>query len=294
MRVALCLISLMAVLLSIFGCSKRDADSESVPIGASQPLRIVSLAPSLTELAYSAGAGDYLVATVEYSDYPEAAARLPRIGDSFRIDFEQLALLKPDLILVWESGNPAAMRQRLRDLGYNLLVLEPSTLEDIARHVRLIGDAAGTQEIANTAADQYLVALDKVWDRYGASPDTRVFFQISAAPWYTVNGEHMISRIMARCGGQNVFAKLPTLAADVALESVIAADPEIILAPVGDDTEADWREAWRNFELVTAVQNDSLISVDRDAISRSSLRIADGAEQVCSGLQRVRAAKASP
>jgi len=264
-----------------------------MPQSASDPaataLRIVSLAPNLTELAYQAGAGDQLVAVVEYSDYPEAAKALPRIGDSFRIDFERLRQLNPDLILVWKSGNPVAMQERLTEMGFRLLVLEPQTLDDVAAHVRLIGQLAGTENIAEAAAADYLAELDEIWKQYAAPPDTRVFFQISALPWYTVNGSHLISQILQRCGGSNVFADLPVIAAAVSLESIIATDPEVIVAPVATVEESEWQRDWERFSQVSAVRNRNFVSVDRDAVSRSSLRLAAAARHMCSELERIRA-----
>lgn len=254
--------------------------------------RIISLSPSLTELVYQAGAGDKLIAVVDYSDYPEAALSLPRIGDSFRIDFERLRQLDPDLVLVWSSGNPAAMQSRLRDLKFNLLVLEPSSIEDVAIHLRLIGERAGTGVIANAAADAYLATLEGIWESYGAEPDTRVFFQISAAPWFTVNGDQVISRIINRCGGKNIFADIPAIAAAVSLEAIIAADPEVIIAPFDDRDQTDWQSMWQRFDGVAAVREGNLINVNRDAVSRSSLRLADAAEQICSQLHAIRMRRA--
>jgi iron complex transport system substrate-binding protein len=251
-------------------------------------VRIVSLAPNLTELAFQAGAGGQLVAAVEYSDYPPAALELPRIGDAFRIDFEQLRALDPDLILVWESGNPVDMQARLVELGYTLLVLEPKSIEDVADHLRTIGQYAGTSEIADAAALDYLRQLDEVWNSYGAEPDISVFFQISAAPWFTVNGDHVISQILGRCGGRNVFADIPVIAGSVSLESILAANPEVIVAPVAGPDDIEWREQWARFDGIAAVQADAFIDVGRDEISRSSMRLADGARQICSGLSRIR------
>jgi iron complex transport system substrate-binding protein len=251
------------------------------------------LAPNLTELAYQAGAGEQLIAAVEYSDYPEVAKDLPRIGDSFRIDFELLRQLNPDLILVWESGNPLAMQERLREMGFNLLVLEPQTLDDVAAHLRLIGQVAGTQTVAESAAEEYLAELDDIWQRYSAVPDTRIFFQISASPWYTVNGSHLISQILQRCGGSNVFADLPRIAAAVSLESIIAADPEVIIAPVADADETLWQNDWARFSQVAAVREQNFVNVDRDAVSRSSLRLASAARHMCAELNRIRSERAA-
>jgi len=269
--------------------SASDGRTTTKPINAPVAQRIVSLAPNLTELAYQAGAGDKLVAAVEYSDYPPEAKELPRIGDAFRIDFERLRQLQPDLILVWESGNPKEMQLRIQEMGFPVLVLEPSSLEDVASHIRAIGEMAGTPGVANVSAQAYLDKLDKVFSVYGAEPSVRVFYQISAAPWYTVNADHVISDIISRCGGINVFSDLTVLAPSVSPESVVATDPEVIIASVSSDRPADdWTAVWRRFSGVSAVRDEQFISVNSDLISRSSTRLADGAEQLCRGLAAYR------
>jgi len=274
------LLSLIFSLLA--GCSGGSPEPQTQVSGPVS--RIVSLAPNLTELAYEAGAGEKLVAVVEYSDYPPEALELPRIGDAFRIDFERIRELNPDLVLVWESGNPKEMQSKLREMGFPLLVLEPDSLEDVAEHIRLIGARAGTERVAAAAADAYLAKLQDVFKRYGSKPSRRVFYQISADPWYTVSGKHVISDIISRCGGINVFADLPALAPAVSPESVVAANPEIIIASASPDSAEDWTQVWRRFSGVDAVKAGRFVSVDSSAIGRSSPRLAIGAEELCRGM----------
>jgi len=275
------------VIFSALGaCSESPPvqSEQAVPAGITQPAeRIVTLAPHLTELVYAAGAGDKLVGAVEYSDYPPAALSVPRVGDAFRIDFELLRGLQPDLVLVWGSGNPAEMQRRLQELGFPVLSLEPGTLNDVAEHLRLVGRLAGTGAVADAAASDYLARLEATFTAYSAEPQLRVFFQISADPWYTVNNEHVISRIISRCGGINIFGDIGTLAPSVSLESIVAGNPDVIIAssPTGDES---WKVLWQRFEKVPAVQNGRLLSVTNDHISRSGTRLANGAETICHNL----------
>jgi iron complex transport system substrate-binding protein len=283
-----CSIRVFVILVNLIllGCS--ESKSSQLPAIDVNSIRIVSLAPNLTELAFHAGAGKNLVGVVEHSDYPREAILLPRVGDAFRIDFELLRLLDPDLILVWGSGNPKEMQARLIELGYELLIFEPQSLEDVADHLRIIGAHAGTADIAETAALDYLSQLDEIWNLYGAEPDTRVFYQITASPFYTVNGDHVISQILKRCGGRNIFEDIPVIAGAVSLESILSSDPEIIIASVASLEDIEWQEQWNNFEGMAAVQSQAFVSVNRDEISRSSTRLADGARQICKGLSLAR------
>jgi len=114
--------------------------------------RIVTLAPSLAELAYAAGAGGRLVGVARFSHFPPAARVIPQIGDAVRVDFERIVTLKPDLVLAWRSGNSTADIERLERLGYPAHVSEPRRLGDIPRQLRASGTLAGTAPDAEKAA----------------------------------------------------------------------------------------------------------------------------------------------
>jgi len=281
---------LLISILLLSGCGESHGPGDSsVSPGPAQ--RIVSLAPHLTELVYTAGAGDRLVGVVEYSDYPAAARRLPKIGDSFRVDYERLAELTPDLILVWESGNPRAVQDRLRELGYRVVALEPTTLEDIGAQLRLIGQLAGTSAAANRAADAYAQRLREMRVLYRDRPTVDVFYQISARPLFTISGKHVITRALEICGGRNVFADMAGLSPAVSLEAVIVAQPQAIVTgrfasteAIADDPFLFWSE-WTN---VPAVRDGNLFAIDAELIARSSVRILDGIEQLCSKLETAR------
>ena len=127
----------------------------TAPAGAAVRLRIVSLAPSLTELAYAAGAGETLVGTVEYSDYPVAARALPRVGDGWRVDIERLLALQPDLVLAWSSGTPQETITRLKSLNLRVVSIPTYRLADVPAALRSIGRIAGTTGAADAAAAKF-------------------------------------------------------------------------------------------------------------------------------------------
>jgi ABC-type hemin transport system substrate-binding protein len=191
--------------------------------------RIVSLAPHVTELVYAAGAGSALVGASEFSDYPAAALNLPRVGDAFRLDYERIVSLRPDFVVAWESGTPAASTARLQALGVRVVVLSVQTLEDISTALVELGRLAGTSAVADLAADKLRQGFAELRQQYSGRPAVRVFVQLDDAPLFTVTGRHLISEMVGLCGGRNVFAALPGLAPAVDLEAVIAADPELIL-----------------------------------------------------------------
>jgi iron complex transport system substrate-binding protein len=233
---------------------------------AAERLRIVSLAPNLTELAYAAGAGDTLVGTVEYSDYPAAAAALPRVGDAWRVDVESVLALRPDLVLSWASGTPEDT--------------------DVAAALRQVGRIAGTEAVASAAARRYEEDMRVLRETHAGVRRLSVFIEIDDEPLYTVNGRHVISEVVALCGGDNVFADLPQLAPPVALEAVLARDPEVILST--DDTVGDPARLWRPWPRLRAVRAGTIFALDSDTLTRATPRLVEGARAVCAALDSAR------
>lgn len=248
--------------------------------------RIVSLAPNLTELAFSAGAGERVVGTVEYSDRPPAARRIPRVGDAFRVDFERVLALRPDAVLVWESGTPPQTIERLRSLGLPVVAITTHRIEDVAGAVRAIGQLAGTSAAAERAARQYEQQMRLLGERYRGRTPVRVFVQVNDRPLYTVNGRHIMSELVELCGGRNVFAQLDELAPAVSIEAVIAANPQVILAT--DYSAPDARKTWSKWRHLEAVRAGNVYTLPADDIARATLRLATGAAEICRTLDTAR------
>jgi len=249
-------------------------------------LRIVSLAPNVTELAYAAGAGGTLVGTVEYSDYPAAARELPRVGDAWRVDVERVLALRPDLVLSWASGTPEDTVARLRSMGLHVVPIETFRLADVSAALRTIGQIAGTVQVADAAARRYEDAVRSLRASHAGVRRLSVFIEIDDEPLYTVNGRHVISEVVELCGGSNVFADLPQLAPPVALEAVLARDPEVILST--DDTISDPGRLWRPWTRLQAVRSGTIYSLNSDTLTRATPRLAEGARAVCAALDDAR------
>jgi iron complex transport system substrate-binding protein len=248
--------------------------------------RLLSLAPGLTEIAYAAGAGSLLVGTVEYSDFPAAARQVPRVGNAWRVDLERVLALRPDLVLAWPTGTPAATIAQLRQLGLNVVEVPTQHLADVPAALRQVGRLAGTDASAETAARAFEVRIARQRARYASRPSLTVFIEIDDEPVYTVNGQHVISEIVALCGGRNVFAGLPQLAPPVATEAVLAADPQVIVTT--DDTIADPLALWSRWPRMRAVRLQTVYRVSGDLVTRASPRLADGVDATCQALDRAR------
>ncbi len=251
--------------------------------------RIVSLAPHATENLFAAGAGARIVGAVDYSDFPEAAKRIPRVGGYSRPDLEAIVALKPDLIVTWQSGNADAVVDTLKSLGFVVYQSQLDQLEDIPAAIETLGRLAGTEVVANPAAARFRQRLADLRGQYANRPIVPVFYQVWHRPLLTVGGSQIISDVIRLCSGENVFAALPTKAPGVSVEAVLAADPEAIVASgMGRDAVVgldDWR-AWKRMK---ATARGNLFFVPSDLMQRPTPRLLDGAEALCRHLETARA-----
>lgn len=248
--------------------------------------RVISLSPHLTELMYSIGAGDRLVGTVRGSDFPVEAAGIPEIGDASGLDFERILHSRPDLVLAWGSGNRSVDIARLRALGLRVLVLEPQRLEDIPRHLRLLGDLMGFGGQAQAVARDFERRVGALRDRYAGRAAVRVLFEIWHRPLFTVNRDHIISKVLGLCAAQNIFADLPRLAGEVSVEQALVLDPDAIV--VGSEADDAGVNNWTEFSYLKAVRTGNVFAVSADLIARQTARIVDAAERMCAALDKAR------
>ena len=245
--------------------------------------RIVSLAPHLTELLYAAGAGAQVVGALEHSDYPPEARSVPRVGSEAGIDIEALIGLRPDLVVAWPNAGSVRTVNRLAQLGLPVFRSEPRELADIARTLERFGVLAGTAERANQAAEAFRERARTLEAHYSGGPKVRVFYQVWDRPLITVNGDHVISKVMRMCGGENVFAALPLIAPQIDREAVVSANPQVIISSGAS------LEGWKAFPGLAAVKNAHLYAIAPDLIQRHTPRLLDGAERLCVLLERARA-----
>lgn len=250
--------------------------------------RIVALAPHIAESLYAAGAGKQLVGTVDYSDFPPEAKKVPRVGGYSQLDLEAIAALRPDLVLAWESGNSMPQVDKLRGLGLTVYVSQPNKMENIADQLERLGQLAGTEAIAKPAADQFRLRLENLRKTYATKPTVRVFYQIWKTPLMTVGAPQIISDAIRLCGGENVFGKLKAMAPTISVESVLEANPEAIIATGMGEARPEWLSDWDKWTQLTAVKRKNLFHINPDIMQRHTPRILDGTEQLCQILETAR------
>lgn len=239
--------------------------------------RVVSLAPHLTEILFVLGAGDRIVGTVRYSDYPEASRKIPRLGDAFSVNVESVLALKPDIVFAWRSGGANRALDRLESLGVPVYFNEAPRLEDIGRSVVNIGRLVGREQAGLEFADRFARGLQALKRDAGPNPVT-VFFQISDQSLYTVNGTHLIGQAITHCGGRNLFAETAVQVPLVSKEAVLAGRPDlIVITQVPGAPPSSWVSAWQKYDSLKG----KVRTIDPNLISRPGPRMLQGIGEMC-------------
>lgn len=263
-----------------------DDDGHSVSL--EQPAqRIISLAPSMTELLFSLGAGDRVVGVMDFSDYPPEARQRPVVGRFDMLDMETILVLQPDLIVAWRSGNPRNSIQRLKDLGFAVYIAEPDSLASIAGHLSRLGVLTGQTGEAELLQQHFDTELDTLQTIYSDRAAVNVFYQVWHSPIISVGGGELINDMIRLCGGRNIFAELP-VGPKVNLEDVLVRDPQIIIASGSNDDTPEWLKDWLKWPQLQAVKNQHLYSIAPDLVQRHSLRALQGAASMCEHIDQVR------
>lgn len=262
-------------------------DDAGKPVTLAKPaMRIISMAPHVTELLFAAGGGERVVGAVNYSDYPEAAKLIPRIGSNRDIDIERVMALRPDLIVAWMHGTSERQIDMVRKLGIPVYHSDPQTLEGIPESLLRLAQLMDTQAAARPVAAQLRQQLAALRSRYAGRPTVRAFYQVWDKPLYTLNGRHIVTDALRLCGGVNIFDGLPVTAPVVTIESVLQADPEAIFGSA--EKNYGGVNLWRQYPTMTAVRNANLFTVDGNLLNRAGPRMIAGAAAMCEKLDLAR------
>ena len=248
--------------------------------------RIVTLAPFLTELVYSAGAGGRVVGVSAYSDYPPEAKRLPQVATAISLSLEPLLALKPDLVLAWRDTIRAEDIERLKGFEVPVFVTQARSLDDVPRLLAAIGRLTG-REVAATS-DAYRARLDSLRRAHAGLAPLPVFLEIWHNPLTTIAGPHWMNESLALCGAENAFRDLPGVAPVVPWELLYARDPRVIVGAGSAMSAASFHADWALRPTLAAVRDKRLVFIDADTIQRPTLRLAEGVAQLCAGLDRLR------
>ncbi|NVK23446.1 MAG: cobalamin-binding protein [Gammaproteobacteria bacterium] len=255
--------------------------------------RIVALAPHIVESLFDIGAGERIVGTVDYADYPEKALSIPRIGGYYGIQIEKVLALKPDLIIVWQSGNKAVDIERLKSLNMPLVFSNPKSIQDVAHELRLFGRLTNQQHNAEIKAVAFEQSLQRIKQQYSNQRPISVFYQLWSEPLMTVNKSTWIHQLIKTCGARNVFADSATDYPQLSIENVLLKQPQVIITA---DEKADKPQPvinWQKWSMIPAVKHNQFLAVNADLMHRFSARMLIGLEDMCEKIARTRQAISS-
>jgi iron complex transport system substrate-binding protein len=286
------LIRLVALLLAlaIGGASARPValrDDVGRDVRLDAPAkRIVTLAPSLTEVVFAAGAGSRVVGVSAFSDYPPEARALPVVSSAAGIDLERIAALRPDLVLAWRDSIRIEDVERLQGLGIAVFVTAARRLDDVPGMLAQVGEATGLD--VSPVSSQFRTELSTLRSRYAARPKVDVFLEIWHKPLTTISGSHFMNDALEICGARNVFKDLEGVAPVVSWEALYARNPSVIMGSGSAASEAEFRANWKERGTLGAVKANRLEWIDADTLQRPTTRTPQGIARMCERLDRLR------
>ncbi len=259
-----------------------------VSFSAVSKQRIIAMAPHIVEMLYEIGAGDNIVGTVDYADYPEAAKGIERIGGFHGIQIEKMLALKPDLVIAWQSGSQVSDLEQMQRLGINVVYSHPVKINDVATELRRYGKLTDNVEQAEVAATNFEKKLKNIKSLNEKASSIKVFYQLWPEPMMTINRNTWINQLIEICQGENVFADNPTDYPQISIENVLVTQAELIIIP---DEKSDTPQPvinWQKWPELPAVTHNNFITVNADLLHRFAPRMLDGLDDMCQKFDQIR------
>ena len=244
------------------------------------PQRIVAFAPSITEIIFALEQQQRLKGVTIYSDYPEAAKSLPRVGSYVRLDLERIVALRPDLCIATKDGNPKALIERLESMDIPVFVTDPRNLESVMQTIGDLGAILHATDRANALVGNMRLRIQQIKSLIAESNDKpRVFFQIGITPIVSVGTDTFIHELIVYAGGINLGegkASYPRFSR----EQVLGLKPDVfIISSMARGVAFDKvRKEWYRWPHLPAVRNNRIFLVDSDLFNRPTPRLVDSLE----------------
>ncbi len=247
---------------------------------SSLPVRIVSLAPSITETLFALGLDREIVGVTRFSNYPEAVRSKPKVGSFIGLSLEKIVALRPDLVIGTADGNKRETIDQLAQIGIPVYITNPTTLEGIFETIAGLGAITGRSDEARAVVRELRRRVEKVGNAAGKRAHRRVFFQIGIHPIVSVGRGTLHDRLITLAGGINVAGNIDVTYPRMSIEQIIAAMPDIIIVSSmkrgGDFNEVG--RTWERWKEIPAVKNNKVFTIDSDIVDHHSPRIVDGLE----------------
>jgi iron complex transport system substrate-binding protein len=265
------------------GISVVDDAGDTVRLAA-PARRVVSLIPASTELLFALGADSAVVGRTSYCDYPAAAKAVPDLGDGIKPNIEAVIASRPDLVVLYNSGQNAAVAGRLRELGVAALRINTDALSSVPRVARMLGRLTGREKAADSLAAVFDTALTSATQPHTARRP-RVLLLVWEQPPMTIGQGSFLSELIERAGGKNLFADVTSSSGVVSIEAVAARDPDLIFTTVEGPSAFATRPEW---QVVRAVREHRFLHVTGSEFNRPSPRAPDAIRELSVKLNGIR------
>ncbi|GJL49805.1 MAG: ABC transporter substrate-binding protein [Nitrospirales bacterium] len=248
---------------------------------AKHPKRIISLAPSITEILFAIGLNDEIVGVTEFCDYPERAKEKTVVGYT-QPNIELVVSLQPDLILAPKSFMRADLLKKLEQLKIPTFILEPHTVEEIMAHMKLLGRMVGRSEAANEHTTTLRKNIAVLSNSLKGKNRPSLLYVLNSEPLITVGPGSFIHHLIELAGGRNVAEQATTPYPRLTMEEVLRQNPDILLFPIGQSEGIPQAEQdqWKRWTTITAVKEHKLYQVQSDLLNRPGPRIIEGLKQL--------------
>ncbi len=256
------------------------------------PDKIVSVAPSCTEILFAIGAGDKVVAVTDYDDYPYdfaawiSAGNMTSVGDFTSPNLEVITSLGPDLIFA-SGGVQAESVDTLRERGYKVLVLDPTSVDGILKNIELVGNATGKRAEATALVNDLTSRINAVAETVANATKPKVYYETyyEITSSWTIGAKAWQTELIEKAGGTNVFGDQQMDYYQYQVEALIARNPDVIVLPAGgmgtgEQASLDAVKARPGWDTMNAVKNDRIYQINHNIIERAGPRVVDAIEQL--------------
>jgi len=244
------------------------------------PMRIISLAPSITEILFALGLNEEIEAVTDFCDYPEAVSKRPRVGGFINPNIEKIVSLKPDLIIAIRDGNRMGTIDRLNELAFPVYVVDPKSFDGVITTLQNIGDIVGRQENSKNIVNEIKAKREKTAILTRSLPRPKVFFQIGYLPMITVGKGSLADELIRLAGGRSISENESLNYPPYNIEIVLQKAPQIIIMS-SMESKRDYSsliKMWQNWKSIPAVKRNAIHIVDSNIVDRPTPRIVGGLE----------------
>jgi iron complex transport system substrate-binding protein len=280
-RLLFAIVSVVLVTSACFSNRQSPADNKTIvdEMGHTvrvpqHPQRIVSLAPSITEILFAIGAADRIAGVTSYCDYPPEAVNKERVGDTLKPNIEKIVAMKADLVIISTSSQLETSFRRLEELQVPVYISNPRTVDQVIDSIDRIGDLVDASKEARDVTRRLRNRVAAVEARVAGSPRPSVLVLLGTEPLITIGSASFINDLIERAGGRSISADDKADYPQYSVETVIAKQPEIILLQTGSS------ELGERLRQTPAARSNKVFHIDDDLLLRPGPRLIDGLEQI--------------